>query len=100
MSVYDCPEGALVDLALSAATFVAGAAEDTAIGTLSGMMTDSVLSLFNDAGGAVKLAGSNLVVGATATPDAGTLNITVRETNEYGSNSPHDTALVITVTGA
>ena len=99
MTVYDGPDFALDDLTLTAATFAANAAEDTAIGTLEGMQEeDSVLSLVDDASGAVKLDGNDLVVGATATTEAGTLNVTVRETNIYGSNNPHDTELEITVT--
>lgn len=99
MTVYDGPEGVLANLTLTAATFAAEAAEDTAIGTLEGMMDEnSVLSLVDDNGGAVKLDGEDLVVGPTETTGAGTFNITVRETNTYGAGSPHDTVLEITVT--
>jgi hypothetical protein len=101
MTVYDGPEGALVDLVLAPATFVEASAEDTAIGSLTGMMAGSELSLIDDAGGKVKLNGSDLVVGATASAVADSpLAVTVRETNLYGSNNPHDTALSVAVTAA
>lgn len=100
MSVYDGPEGVLEDLVLSPATFVENSAEDAAIGTFTGMMdASSTISLSDDGGGAVKLDGDDLVVGATPTA-VGTLNIKVTETNVYGANSPHETEIAITVTGA
>jgi hypothetical protein len=101
MTIYDGPEGALVDLVLDPATFVEASAEDTAIGSITGMMAGSELTLTDDAGGKVKLVGSDLVVGATASAVADSpLAITVRETNVYGSNNPHDTALAVAVTAA
>lgn len=101
MSVYDGPEGALADLVLAPATFVEASAEDTAIGSFTGMMSGSVLSLTDDAGGKVKLNGNDLVVGATASAAADSpLAVTVRETNIYGTNNPHDTVLAVAVTAA
>lgn len=98
MSVYDGADYALVDLVLDPATFAAASPEDTAIGTLTGMAEeDSTLTLVDDAGGAVKLVGDAIVVGPTASV-AGTITITVRETNLYGSNNPHDTDIDIVVT--
>jgi hypothetical protein len=60
----------------------------------------SILSMTDDAGGRFKLSVLNVVAGATATDYdiATTHNITVRETNADGSNSPRDTVIPITIT--
>lgn len=100
MSIYDGADYALVDLVLTPATFDDDASEDDPIGTLSGMsVADSALSIVDDADGAVKLDGNDIVVGAV-TPAAGTIEITVRETNIYGTNNPHDTVIEIVVAEA
>lgn len=97
MSVYDGPDYALSALTLSANTMAANAAENTVVGNIVGAQTeDSVLTLANDDGGRFKLVGLSVRAGATAS-GAGTRTIVVRETNPYGSNSPRDTSLNITV---
>lgn len=99
MSVYDGTDFSLVDLALSADTFVVGTAAGTVIGTLTNMQAeDSQLSIVETDGYAA-LDGDDLVVGPTASAE-GTFDVTVRETNIYGDNSPHDTTFTITVTAA
>lgn len=107
MSVYDGPDFALVDLTLDSSNFTESSAEDTAIGTFQeiagdgvGDTNDSTLTLVDNNSDAVKLDGFDLVVGPTASVGAGTFNITVRETNIYGNNNPHDTVVEITVDGA
>lgn len=99
MSVYDGSEYALVALTLSASTMPANSAENTVVGAFVGKAdaTDSVLTLVDNDGGRFKITGNNLVAGAVASA-AGTRNVTVRETNIYGSNNPRDTVLAITVT--
>lgn len=102
MSVYDGPDYSLDDLVLSAATFVENDAEDTEIGEITGFQPeDSTLSLVAGAP-FVKLVHDDiedeyrLVVGATAS-EAGTFNVTVRESNIYAFNNPRDTTFEITV---
>lgn len=96
MAAYDGPDTTLVDLELDNDTFAAGSEEGTTIGELSKMAPESTLSV-TDGAGQVEISGTELVVGATPS-DAGTLNVTVRETNVYGFNSPHDTEFELTVT--
>jgi hypothetical protein len=101
MTVYDGPEGALADLVLAPATFVEASPAATAIGSFTGMMAGSTLTLVDDAGGKVELDGSDLVVGAVASAVADSpLSVTIRETNDYGSNTPHDTVVSVAVTAA
>lgn len=98
MSVYDGPEGSLDALVIDNASFAKGAAEDTPIGTLSGMMdADSVVSIVGG-DGEVKLDGDAVLVGPNAPTEAGTFSVTFRETNAYGDNSPLDTEIEFTVT--
>lgn len=101
MTIYDGAEYALVDLALSAATFVNGAAAGTDIGTLSGMSdTDSTLSIVEtDNRFQLNVDGVTLEVGSAGTAlAAGTYPVTIRETNSWADPSFHDTAFEITVT--
>jgi hypothetical protein len=100
MARYDGPEYTLAALTLSANTFASGAAEGTVIGNIVGKAhaTDSTLSLVNDSDGQVKLVGDTLQVGPTATPDAGTITVVIRETNLWGDVETRDTGLNITVT--
>lgn len=94
---YDGPEGTLVDLTLGTPTFVHASAEDTAIGTLTGMLDGvSTLSLVNDVSGKVKLVGNALVVGPTSA-SAATIHPVVRETNAWGVVTTHDTTLDVVV---
>lgn len=102
MTTYDedGPQVNLVDLTLTAATFVDNDPEDTAIGTVEDMADDrSVLSLVDDAGGKVKLVDNELLVGGTAA-EAGDFEITIREDSQYAMGSPRLTTFTITVTAA
>ena len=106
MSVYDGTDYTLPDLTLDNASFEEDSVEDTAIGTFTniaageGDTSDSTLTLVDNASGAVKLDGFDLVVGSVVTADPGTFDITVREVNAYADNTPHDTTITITVTAA
>lgn len=97
-AAYDGPDHTLDDLSIDNADFDEGAAEDTAIGTLSGMAEeDSTLSIVSE-DGYVKLDGNDLVVGPNGGGLAdGTFNATIRETNPYGVVTTHDTVIEITV---
>lgn len=92
---------AAVTLSALSGTFALdeGSAEDTVAGALVGVTSGSTLSLTDDAGGRVKLSGSNIVAGATATDyeSATSHSFTVRETLTGATNTPRDTVLSLTV---
>jgi hypothetical protein len=90
----------LVALTLSGSTIEEASTEDTFIGEVRGYDANSTLSLTDTAGSRFKLTDGNILTGAVAT-DFGTAtshNITVRETNSEGTNSPLDTVFTISVT--
>jgi hypothetical protein len=93
----ETPAVTLAALSLSATVIVSGAAENTLVGTLSGVVLGSVLSLVNDAGGQFKLSGASIVAGAVPASSLDPISITVRETHASGTNSPRDTSFNITV---
>lgn len=94
---YDGTDYALADIPLSNQTFVNNSPEDTLIGAYDVIHADSTITLVSPVDGTVKLDGHNLVVGPTPS-EAGSFDVVVRDTNDYGSNSPHDTTHTITVT--
>jgi hypothetical protein len=86
-------------LTLSGSSIIEASTEDTFIGDIIGADPDSTLSLTDTAGSRFKLTDGNILTGAVAT-DYGTAtshNITIRETNSEGTNSPRDTTLAISV---
>jgi hypothetical protein len=87
---------------LSASTFTAGAAQGTAIGTLSvvGGTGTYTFTLTDSHTNAVQVAGTNgvnLQVGATSS-SAGSFNVTVHADN--GAGSTFDMPFLITATGS
>lgn len=76
------------------------AAPGASAGTLGGRTPGSTLSLADDAGGRVALAGTSIVRGATPLDhEAATSHgFTVRETLGGATNSPRDTAFTLAVT--
>jgi hypothetical protein len=100
ITVTNVLEVTLAALTLDDDTMVEASVEDTVVGALVGVSGGSILSMTDDAGGRFKLSVLNVVAGATATDYdiATTHNITVRETNADGSNSPRDTVIPITIT--
>jgi hypothetical protein len=85
-----------VGIQLSAASFTEGAAQGTAIGTLSvvGGSGFYTFTLTDDAGGKVQIDGDVLEVGATVA-SAGSFSITVHADN--GAGSVFDRTFLITV---
>lgn len=105
MTTYDIdgPDVNLANLALSAATFANDAPEDTAIGNITGgaggiAAGHSTYTLISPTTGQLKIVGTALKVGATVTPDAGTITAIIQEDNQYAQKSPHQTTFTITVT--
>ena len=82
-------------LALSDTVLAEDSAEGDVIGILSGMTAGSTLSI-SPADARVALQGANLVTGSQAA-QAGTFQITVRETLADSPNSPRDTQFLLTV---
>lgn len=94
------PGAALLNpLTLSPSSLPEGSAEDTVVGAILGKTISSALAMTNTAGGRFKLAGSNVVAGATATDyeTATTHNVTVRETLGGVGNSPKDNVIAVAV---
>jgi hypothetical protein len=94
--------GSIKGILLSATSFLANAAQGTAIGGLSvaGGSGTYTFTLTNSAGGAVQVAGANgqnLQVGAVASA-AGSFSISVHATN--GAGSTFDKSFLITATSA
>ena len=85
---------ALNALTLSASSFTANATAGTAIGAIQNKTSGSTLSIFPE-DTRVALSGNNLIVGLTPS-NAGTFNVTIRETLAGAANSPRDTVLSIT----
>ena len=88
---------------LSNASFLAGAAQGTAIGvlTVDGGFGTYTFTLTDSAGGKVQVAapnGRNLQVGATASPVPASFSITVHADN--GAGSVFDKTFLITATAA
>jgi hypothetical protein len=81
-------------------TLPENAAAGAVAGSIFGKKSASALSLADDAGGRVALAGSNIVRGATALDyeTATSHNFTVRETLAGATNTPRDTVLTLNVT--
>lgn len=74
--------------------------QDTLIGAITGKTVGSVLSLFDNAGGRVKLVEQNIVVGPTNPnfEEGASYSFTVRETLVGATNSPRDTVFTLNVT--
>lgn len=94
--------GSIKGILLSGTSFLANAAQGTAIGGLSvaGGSGTYTFTLTNSGGGKVQVAGANgqnLQVGATASA-AGSFSIGVHATN--GAGSTFDKAFLITATSA
>jgi hypothetical protein len=90
----------LAALTLSGSAIEEASTENTFVGEVRGYDANSTLSLTDTAGSRFKLTDGNILTGAVAT-DFGTAtshNITVRETNSEGTNSPLDTVFAISVT--
>jgi hypothetical protein len=86
-------------LTLGGSSIIEASTEDTFIGEVLGYDENSTLSLTGTSGSRFKLTDGNILTGAVAT-DYGTAtshNITIRETNSEGTNSPRDTTLAISV---
>jgi hypothetical protein len=106
MSAYDGPEYVFGTLTLSAATFVTGAAQGTAIGNIGARANadDSALSLVTSTGAPdttnrFQFDGVGLEVGsAGGALTAGTHTVIVRETNPWVQGEYQDKSFTITVT--
>jgi hypothetical protein len=90
----------LATLGIGTSTIATGSAEDTLVGTLTGVTPGSTITLTDTAGSRFKVVGDQIFAGSVATDyDIDTShNITVRETLAGATNTPHDTVLPITVT--
>lgn len=90
------PLGALTGLF----TLPEDAAQGAVAGTVDGRTGGSILSLVDDAGGRVALAGTTIVRGAVALDyaTAGSHGFTLREILAGAPNSPRDSVLTLTVT--
>lgn len=99
ISVTNVLEVTLAALSLDAAELTENSAEDTAVGAVQDKSSGSTLSLIDDAGGRLKLSGTNIVAGATPSDYevATSYNITLRETHPDASNSPRDTVIEVTI---
>lgn len=105
MTTYDIdgPDVTLGALNLSAATFVHGVAEGTAIGNITGgaggiAAGKSTYSLVSPTDGTIKIVGSALQAGGTPMAAAGTIQAVIQEDNQYAQGAPRRTTKAITVT--
>lgn len=97
MTVYDGPDTALNVLTLSNASFNVGSPDGTVIGNVIGLQpSGSTLTVVSPAG-KVKLVGNVLQVGSTVSSVIGPFNVTLRETNPNGDDSPKDTVISVNV---
>lgn len=89
----------LVGLTLSVTSFEEGQAAGTLISPVIGRAAGSTIELIAGEG-AVALAGSNVVVGSTASDQGDLVIFWLRETLPEAINSPHDTPISLNVTAA